>query len=356
MSARLGIGVISFAHGHAGTYCQQMLGFDDVRLVAAWDDDAERGRVSAERYGLRYTPHLEDLLRDPEVQAVIVTSETNRHADHVAAAAQAGRAILCQKPMALTLPDCDRMIAAVEKAGVLFEMAFQMRHDPVNRKMKELVDAGAVGRVGVIRRRHCINVLFNENFVKGPTRWHIDPDRNMGMFMDDAVHAADWFRWMLGDPVSVTAEIDNILTDVAPDDTGVALYRFKNRELGILFNASTTLAGENTTEIYGDRGVLLQNYGDMPSCAIPRPPDAVPLRLFQKDRAGEGWQPFSLPIPRSQGERIAAVPRPFVDHVRLGQPPSATALDGRKSVEMILGAYRSARTGRRVSFPLSEAS
>ena len=352
MAAKLGIGVISFAHGHAGTYCQQMLGFDDVKLVAAWDDDEERGRKTAGRFGVRYRAHLEDVLGDPEVGAVIVTSETNRHAEHVAAAAGAGKAILCQKPMALTLADCDRMIAEVEKSGVFFEMAFQMRHDPVNQKMKQLVAEGAVGRVGIVRRRHCINVLFNEGFVNGPTRWHIDPEQNVGMFMDDAVHATDWFRWMLGDPVSVSAEIDNVLTDVAPDDAGVAVYRFQNREMGVLFNASVVLAGENTTEIYGDRGVILQNYGDMPSCAMPRPPDAVPLRLYQKDRASEGWQAFPLPIPRSQGDRIAAVPRPFVDHVRLGQPPSATALDGRKSVEMVLGAYRSARTGARVMFPL----
>jgi predicted dehydrogenase len=352
MASRLGIGVISFAHGHAGTYCQQMVSFEDVKLVAAWDDDPERGAAAAGRYGMRYTPHLEDLLADPGIRAVIVTSETSRHADHIVAAAEAGKAILCQKPMALTLADCDRILGAIGRTGVFFEMAFQMRHDPANRKMKELVDSGAVGRVGTIRRRHCINVLFSEGFVKGPTRWHLDPGKNMGMFMDDAVHATDWFRWMLGDPVSVTAEIDNVLTDVAPDDTGVAVYRFANREMGILYNSSVTLAAESTTEIYGDRGVLLQNYGDGPSTAMPRPADAVPLRLFQKDRAAEGWQAFALPIPKSQGDRIAAVPRPFVDHVRLGQPPEATAMDGRKSVEMILGAYQSARTGKRVSFPL----
>jgi predicted dehydrogenase len=134
----------------------------------------------------------------------------------VLAAAAAGKDILCQKPMALTLADCDRMIEAVEKAGVRFTMAFQMRHDPANVKMKELIDSGILGKIGVLRRRHCINVLFNENFVKGPTRWHIDPEKNMGMFMDDASHATDFIHWMLGYPASVIAEIDNVLTQAAP--------------------------------------------------------------------------------------------------------------------------------------------
>jgi predicted dehydrogenase len=301
---------------------------------------------------MAYSPRLDDVVGRPDVDAVIVTNETYRHAEVVIAAAKAGKGILCQKPMALTLEDCDRMAQAVEKAGVKFSMAFQMRCDPVNIKIKELLDSGAIGKVAVLRRRHCIGVLFSENFVKGPTRWHIDPVKNMGMFMDDAVHATDFLRWVLGDPVSVMAEIDNIHTNVAPDDNGVALYRFKNKEIVTLFNGSTTLAGENTTEIYGDKGVIIQNYGDGPSCTMPRSADAVPLKMFIKDSGNPGWQNFNLPIPKSQAERIAAVPRPFIEYLKGNRGPIATALDGKKSVEMVLGAYRSAREGRRIHFPL----
>jgi len=296
---------------------------------------------------------MEDVLGDPDVDAVVVACETNRHAEVAVAAAEAGKDILLQKPMALTLSDCDRIIDAVERTGVKFEMAFQMRHDPVNRKIRELIQDGTIGALAVLRRRHCISVLFNESFVTGPTKWHVDPEKNMGMFMDDASHATDWFQWILGDPVSVIAEIDNVVTDVAPDDNGVAIYRFGNGEIGILFNSSTTLAGENTTEAYGDRGVLIQNYGDAPSCAMPRPADAVPLRMYLRDEAEKGWQNFTFPIPTSQGERIAAIARPFVAYLKGEKGPAATALDGRKSVEMVLGAYRAAREGRRVSFPLS---
>src|SRR3954467_15882778 len=100
MTAKIGIGVISFAHGHAGAYCQRMLTYDDVKLVACWDDNAERGRANAEKFGMTYSPHVEDVLNNPEIQAVIVTCETNRHPEMVIAAAAAGKDILCQKPMA----------------------------------------------------------------------------------------------------------------------------------------------------------------------------------------------------------------------------------------------------------------
>src|SRR5947207_5478157 len=100
---RIGIGVLSFAHGHAGSYCQVMQGFEDVRLVACWDDNAERGRASAQRFGMEYRARLEELLGDERIDAVMVTNETAYHAEAVEAVAAAGKAILLQKPMALSL-------------------------------------------------------------------------------------------------------------------------------------------------------------------------------------------------------------------------------------------------------------
>ena len=350
MKTKIGIGIISFAHGHVNAYCNQMQTFDDVKLVACWDDDVARGEAAATQFGMSFSPHLEDVVHHPEIHAVIVTCETNQHAEMVEAAATARKHILCQKPMALTLADCDRIEAVVQGTGVKFMMAYQMRRDPANIAMKELIDSGVLGKIGVLRRRHCINALFNEGFVTGPSRWHIDPEKNMGMFMDDASHATDFIHWMLGKPISVIAEIDNILTDVAPDDTGLAVYRFAGGEMAILLNTSVTLAGENTTEIYGDEGVAIQNYGDAPSCNMPRPADAVALKLYT--RGEPAWRDLGIAIPDGHGERIASVPRPFIDCLKNDTAPDVTVEDGRVSVEMVLGAYRSAREGRRVAFPL----
>ena len=347
---RIGIGTISHAHGHINTYCQAMLDFPDVDLVAVWDDNEERGQKAASSFGLDFRPEVDDVLSDPRIDAVMIGCETNRHAEFVERATAAGKHILCQKPMATTLADCDRIIDVVQRSGVKFSMAFQMRLDPVNRKIKELLHEGALGKIAVVRRRHSINVLLNPGFVNGLTHWHLDPVANIGMFFDDATHAADWFYWLLGDPVSVTAEIDSIVTDASPDDNGVALYRFAGGEIGTLFNSSTTVAGVNTTEIYGDAGTLIQDYGDAPSTSAPRPDNVVPLRMIRKGE--DRWTEFDLPIPAGQGERISAIPRPFVDYIRGLTEETVSAEEGRKSVEMVLGAYQSASEGRRVTFPL----
>ena len=340
------LGVISFAHGHVSAYCRVIAAFADAEVVAAWDADAERGQKSAAEFGLEWQPELERLLARADIDAVFVASPTNQHAAHVIAAAEAGKHVLQQKPMVLTLADCDAIIAAVERSGVKFSLCYQMRCDPVNRKLKALVDSGAVGQVAVARRRHAIPMLLNKDWA-APGNWHIDPVQNMGMFMDDASHAADWFYWMLGRPVSVMAEIDNIVTDTAPDDNGVAVYRFARGEIGILLNSSTQLAAEATTEIYGDAGTIQQNYGDLPASLLPAEGSA--LKVYRAGAAD--WERFDFPIV-PQRARIEAVPRPLVDYLKGEAPPLATAAEGRVCIEMILGAYQSAREGRRVRFPI----
>jgi predicted dehydrogenase len=349
MAVPVGIGVISFAHGHSQVYCRRMLSYDDVKLVSCWDDNETRGREAAEAYGMRYRAGVEEVLNDPEVHGVIITCETNRHPEMAIAAAEAGKHILLQKPMALTLEGCDQIAAAAERAGVKLVMAYQMRHDPSNQRIKEIVESGALGRISLLRRRHAIPVLFSDDFIHGPSNWHIDPEKNMGMFMDDASHATDFIHWIMGRPESVMAEIGNTVTDVAPDDTGVAIYRYASGAMVVLVNSSVTLAGENTTEVYGDQGVLIQNYDDAVSTHLA-PPGACVLKLYTRDKPE--WQDLGLECPPNHGERIAGVPRSFIDCLKHDLAPPVTAEDGRVSVEMVLGAYRSAAEGRRIAFPL----
>lgn len=357
MKSPLGVGFISFAHGHVQAYADVMRAYDDARLVCAWDADADRARTVCERCNMRVCATVNEVLADPEVDAVIIGSETCYHEEHAVAAARAGKHILLQKPMALTLDACDSINAAAEEAGIRLALAFQMRCDPANQRIKQIVDSGALGRIGLARRRHCIGVCLVPDFINGPSSWHLSAEKNMGMFMDDAAHPADWFHWIFGKPVSVIAEVDNVLTTCAPDDNGVAVYRFrgcpsvrdcpcKDGMMGILVNSSTVMVAENTTEIYGDKGCLIQNYGDGPSCGAPRHPDAPAIKYFiygEKD-----WRVADVAIPPDHGARIRAVPRPWLDAMLNDTPLPSDGHDGRVAAEMVLAAYEASETGRRV--------
>ena len=351
VKGRIGVAVLSLAHGHVNAYCGQIAGFEDAHLVACWDDNEARGRSAAERFGMEYCASPEEAADRPDVDAAIIGVETYRHAEMVRLAARAGKHILLQKPMALTLEDCDQIIADVNESGVLFSMAYQMRQDPMNQKIRELVQSGALGKVGIVRRRHCINALFHESF---HSSWHVDPVKNMGMWMDDASHAADFLLWVMGRPVSVTAEIDNLLSSAAPDDTGCAVYRFESGAMGILLNSSVVWAGENTVEAYGSEGVAIQNHDDGPSTGTAGIPHPIGLKMWLRAEADRGWQDLGFELPNSHGARIAAVARPFIEYLKDPSKPHATAEDGKLCIEMILGAYRSSQEGRRVALPLSD--
>jgi len=339
------LGIISFAHGHIHRYVDEIKKFPDADIVVAWDDDLKRGIENTFKYHLDWESNLENLLARTDIDAVFITSPTNKHAEHCIMAAKAKKHILLQKPMALSLAACDSIIKAVNENQVKFSMCHQMRADPINQKIKALLDEKAVGNLTIVRRRHAINVLLNPNWAT-PDNWHLDPVQNMGMFMDDASHATDWFNWMFGRPTSVIAEIDNIVTDVAPDDNGVAIYRFEGGIMGILLNSSTQLAAQSTTEIYGDNGTIIQDYGDAPSSHLPV--KEAPLRLYQKGMPE--WETFDFPIVPHH-TRISAVPRPLIDYLKDRGAPLATAEDGRVAIEMVLGAYESAKSGIRFHFP-----
>lgn len=346
MKAPLGIGLLGAAHGHAARYLAVLRTMPQVRLTRVYDADPARAEAMAAPVDLPAVKHLEDLLDDPETQAVIVASETAFHAEHCQAAAAAGKAILCQKPMALTLAECDGIIAAIEKSGIPFAMAFQMRSDPANQTMREMVRSGAIGKVFMARRKHCIDALLRPDFCHGPTRWHLDPALNRGMWADDASHAADWLHWMFGPPTSVVAEIGNFLDTPTPEDNGAAIFQFAERMLGVLINSSTAWAGENTTEILGSRGVIIQNYGDGPSSKLPPCPEGPAVKWMQPGDAA--WRPMAIPRPAQHGDRIAAAAIAWAGALIDDRPPLAGALDGRIALDMVLASYESAETGQRV--------
>ena len=342
----LGVGIVSAAHGHIQAYAREIAAMDDAAVTALWDDDADRGRKVAETAGAAFVENLDELLARADVQAVIIGSETSKHADHVVAAADAGKDIVLQKPMALTLADCDRILAAVADAGVRFSMAWQMRCDPQNRWIRDFVRSGKLGRVVMVRRRHCLSTHLWDGF---ENMWHVQPELNRGMWMDDASHPADWLLWMFGRPASVTAEIETLLNPKVPDDNGAAIYRYADGMLAILECSFTCVAADDTTNIYGAGGTVLQRWDDSPSCTphLAATPDERAVRY--KLAGDDAWTPVDIDTPPGHGHRIAAVARPAVEFLLGRREPIATADEGRTNIEMLLAAYESAETGRRVN-------
>ena len=340
------LGVLGFAHGHVGMYCERWRKSPElgIELVAGWDHDDARAEAACRRHELKRADSPEELVGEGGADAVAIGAETSRHAELVELAAAAGKAIVLQKPLALTLEEADRIVAAVERHNVPFTLAWQMRVDPHNVKARELVASGAIGRLFMVRRRHC---LATQNMKDFENSWHVRPELNRDIFADDAAHAVDFLYWLLGMPQSVSAEIGTALNPRIPNDNGIAVFRYPD---GLLAEVSCTfvaVAGETSLEILGEKGMVVGCYGDGPSCSVPRPTGGVQLKWYLKD-AGR-WTGSDIPDIAAQGERISNLAAPLAGFLQGRRLPIATVREGRDVLKMTLACLESAAIGRRVA-------
>lgn len=341
----IGLGILGLAHGHVSTYCQEWLSNPawGVEPRALWDHDASRLAQAGEKWPqLSLAKDVTSMLAREDIQAVVIGAETSHHADLVEQAAAAGKAIILQKPIATTLADADRIVHAVQQSGVPFTMAWQMRVDPQNLKIKALIDEGILGSVSMVRRRHG---LPTQQWAGFESSWHVDPKLNGSIWADDASHAIDWLLWLLGEPQSVTAEITEAPADSILMNRGTAVYKYANGLLAVIECSFATLAAENTTEVIGQSGTIIQNYGDLPSCSAPRPSQAVGLKWYLQE---QGWIESDIPTPASHAQRIAALAHPLAEFLQGKRDAIATASAGRQSLAMLLASCHASNQGRRV--------
>ncbi|MCL2159357.1 MAG: Gfo/Idh/MocA family oxidoreductase, partial [Oscillospiraceae bacterium] len=306
----INVGILGFAHGHVMAYGGQWASHPEmgVNILKGWDADAGRAENSCKALGTQRAETLDEILGDESISAVVISSETKYHVELAEAAAEAGKAIIMYKPMALTLAGADRIVAAVEKHNVPFTLGWQMRTDPQNIKIKQLITEKTIGETFVYRRRHGLMTHLNPNF--GDV-WHCDPELNRDIFADDASHPIDMLNWVFGVPETVMAEMTTAANPKVVNDNGVALFKYKNgmiAEISCYFSCS---ASEITTEVYGAKGSVQQYYGDGCGTRLPRAAGQVGLKWFIEGESD--WTDSGIPSPQGHGERLAAQAQPFSD-------------------------------------------
>jgi len=338
------VGILGFAHGHVFSYGGEWMKKPElgVEIVCGWDHDEKRGRDACERLGVRYAAAMSDIIDDDGIDGVVVSAETLFHADYVEAAAAAGKKIICYKPIALNMEQADRIVNAVEKHGAAFSMGWQMRADPQNVKIKELLDSGAFGRIYMIRRRHALATHKMTGF--GDT-WHASPKYNRDIFADDSSHPIDFIYWLMGMPATAFAELSSLVDPKVPNDNGIAVFKYPDGALAEVMCSFTCIAADNTVEIYCEKGTILLNYGDGPSTSLPHPKNGLKWYLD----GDSDWTYSDIPSPAGHGERIAGQSTALAGFLRGERGPVATAAEGRDALRMVLACYVSNEHGQRVS-------
>lgn len=232
-------------------------------VKALYDTVPERAMEMASRYGGAVHPSIESMLADPEIDAVSVCAANTVHASITIAALESGKHVLCEKPMATTLEDCERMVAAADKNGRFLMIGHNQRFADSNRVARELIANGEIGDI----------LSFQSNFGHhGPEQWtgQSNPwffDRNIALFgaiADLGIHKIDVIHFLTGQTTTeVTAIVETLhktFPDGSPitvDDNAICILRLSGGAIGTV-RASWTFYGQedNSTRIYGTKGVL----------------------------------------------------------------------------------------------------
>lgn len=278
-------------------------------------------------------PDLESLLGAESLDAVVIATSTSAHAGNVERCAAAGVHIFCEKPLALTLPDCDRAIAAADRAGVKLMMGHVRRFDAGHMEAKRHIEAGAIGRPLVFRS------ISGDTDPPPPS--FANPAVSGGLILDACYHDLYLARWLLADEVLRAyaeggALVDEGVGSVGDVDNAVVSLRFAGGAMGSLYVTRTARYGHDLrVEVIGDEGAVQVGYFRQ-----------TPVRLL--DRRGVHHD-MPRTTPDRLGEAFVTELQAFVDCLALNTAPPVPGTDSRATVAVGIAATQAMREGRPVS-------
>ncbi len=314
---------------HAETLSKQISGATVIAIADPVESAAQE--TAAKLHIPLASARYQDIFENPDVQAVAICSSTNTHADMIVAAAEAGKHIFCEKPIAYDLAVIDRALNAVEKANVKLQIGFNRRFDPNFRAVREAIATGQIGSPQIVR--------ITSRDPEPPPPAYVKVSG--GMFFDMTIHDFDMARYLMGCNVTRIYAAGAVLVDeeigkAGDIDTAIITLYFENGAIGTIDNCRKAIYGyDQRLEVFGSAG-MLQSHNNTPNRNVFSGPEGIvsakPLYFF---------------LERYMDSFIAEMDE-FVQAVRLDRPVPVSGADGREPVVMAMAAKRSLLEGRPV--------
>jgi predicted dehydrogenase len=339
MDAPVGVGIMG--SGFMGrTWAEAIRQNDDARLVGI------AGGTRALALGADYdVPVVEiaAMLGDPEVDLVLLATPPRAHPDQAIAAADAGKHLLIEKPMANTVAECDRIIAAATRNDVRLAIVSQHRFRRSPLAVRRLIDDGLIGDVRMIRA-----IGPSAGYDAPNDTWKADPNEQT-VWADWAAHACDITRWMAGsEPTIAFAQSQSYQPEPPPDQSTMAVYQFGNgvlADIWLTYEISPPGLGSALQFlITGSKGII-----DFDSYGSVRMADAGGWRTVYEQPSFDPMDPLNPVRIQAYSDELTDV----VGAIREGREPRVHATTARRTIEMVEAAERSIRSGEAVHLPLS---
>ena len=336
----IGCGVIAPWHADS------VVASEYADLVAACDVDVPKGEAFAGKYGVSFYADYHAMLASGEVDVVSICTPSGLHSEMTVAAAESAVHVLCEKPMAITVPQMDAMMEAVESAGVKLEVIFQRRTYQITQVVREAVQSGILGQMtlGDAYLKYYRSPAYYQSADWRAT-WALDGG---GALMNQGVHGIDVLAWIMGDVESVYAKAEAKVRDIEVEDTCVALLTFRNGAFGVIEGTTSSNPGEKTAfHLHGEKGTIIFDDQGIQKWAVSEDKSVVakndPEKCISRQASSATSDPTAIGRAGHQAQ---------VDDLCLAiaedREPMITSASARKSVELILAIYESAQTGREV--------
>lgn len=342
----VGCGMIARFHARA---------IADVRgakLVGCYSRRAEGAEQFAAEQGCAAHATFSAMLKDPRVDVVTICTPSGAHLEPAVAAAKAGKHVIVEKPLEITLKRCDRIIEACDENGVRLATVFPSRFHESSRALKDAVMANRFGRLTLgdaYVKWYRTQAYYDSGAWRGT--WELDGG---GALMNQAIHNVDLLQWLMGPVAEVHAQTALLAHErIAVEDTAVAALRFENGALGVIEATTSVYPGYlKRIELHGTAGSAAMEEEDLVrwdfAKALKR--DEAIHTAMQRTKSGGG----GAADPKAIGHHGHARQfQDFVDALKKSRPLAIDGREGRKAVEIILAIYKSAETGRAVKLPLT---
>ena len=353
MSAKTyGVGLIGLGN-IADFHAQALAELPNARLIAGHDVIQDKGQAFAEKFSCDYIPDFQAFLSRDDIDIVSVCTPSGLHADSVIPALQARKHVICEKPLDITLPRIDSMVAAADDANVKLGGILPFRFDPAVIEIKKAIDAGRFGRLTYVAG-FVPWWRTDEYYDTGGWRgtWALDGG---GALMNQAIHVVDLLQFLAG-PVKQVQAITACLahTQIEVEDTAVASIEYASGALGTMMAATSTYPGRfRRLEVSGSAGSVVMVENDIESWQfaqeLPEDPDIRSRFSNATDSDGGAADPKAI---SHQGHKRNY--ESFLQSLDDGSEPILNGLQARMAVEFILAIYRSAKLAQPVQLPLLE--
>ena len=351
------VGTGKVAHLHAAA----LRSLPESDFVAACSRPSPRLEAFGKKFGVQVYASVGEMMERSGAQAVLVCTPHQEHAGPAVAAAKAGAHVLVEKPLAPTLADCDRMIAASREGGVTLAVISQRRYYPPCLRIRQALDAGKLGRP-VLATAVMLGWRDEAYYRSDPWRgkWK---EEGGGVLVNQAPHQLDLLLWYMGEAEEGFGYWGNLNHPyIEVDDTAAAVIRFRNGGLGsLLVSNSQNPAVHARVSVHGSNGASVGVQTDGGTMFVPGLvgiSDAPFNDLWTipgEESLAPGWKEEDAALFRSTDPMVhfhALQIRDFLQAVITGRPPAITAEDGRRTVELFTAIYRANRDSRPVRFPL----